>query len=191
MIASIYTTLQYFITERIPEIAYISLYNDQFNNHDSNRALPMPAVLIEILPINFENMLQQVQYAKVDVNIHFGTEIYNGFDRDDAMQDSSLEHLALLDKLYIGLNRVNSEMLPDEMKNELYMQGGFRRNSLSLNRYNSVIHHSVINGSFMIYDLSAIKTYNEIELSDIKLKTWYEPNPPFEGEPQAKEIDIK
>ena len=111
MISSIYKSLQYFITDRISEIKYISLYNDQFNQPLENRALPMPAVLIEILPINFENLLRQVQYAEVDINIHFGTEIYSGFDRDDAKQDSSLNHLILLDKLYVGLNNVNSYSL--------------------------------------------------------------------------------
>ncbi len=189
MIGQIYTTLQHFITERIPEIKYVTLYNNQFNQHLENRALPLPGILIEILPINFDDMLNNVQYAKVDVNIHFGTEIYNGFDRDDAMQDTSFEHLELLDKLYIGLNRVNSEDLPDEMKNELYIQGGFRRNSVTVNQYNSVIHHSVINGSFMLFDLSAVKKYTEVELKDVDLKVNYIPSPPFI--PEVKEINIK
>lgn len=189
MIAQIFKTLQYFITERIPEIKYVSLYNNQFNQPLDNRAIPTPAILIEILPINFDNMLKGVQYSKVDINIHFGTEIYSGFDRDDKMQDSSFEHLNLLDKVYIALNRVNSEDLPDEMKNELFQQGGLKRTGVQINQYNSVLHHSIIKAKFMLFDLSAIKLYNEYELEDINLKTWY--TEPYGHEEQAIEIDIK
>ena len=191
MIASIFKTFQYFITDRLPEIKYVTLYNNQFNNSDSNRALPMPSVLIEILPINFDNMLLNVQYAKVDINIHLGTEIYNGFDRNDKMQDRSFEHLKMLDKLYITLNNVNSANLPNELKDQLFIQGSFRRNRVTLNNYNSVINHSIINGSFMLLDYSAFKLYNEYELTDINIKTWYIPSPPFEGESQAITTLIK
>jgi len=191
MIGQIFSTLQYFITERIPEVKYISLYNNQFGNYEDNRQFDLPAVLIEILPINFDNLLNQVQYSEIQVNLHIGTEIYNGFDRNDKMQDRSFEHLQLLDKLFIGLNRVNSEELPEELKSEIFIQSGFRRNSVTVNPYNSVINHSVINGSFVLFDYSTVKKYNEIELTDIDVKTWYIPNPPFEGEPQAKKLHIK
>jgi len=193
MIASIFKTLQYFITERVPDIKYISLYNNQFNNSDSNRPLPMPAVLIEILPINFDDLLQNVQMSIVEVNIHLGTEIYNGFDRDDSMQDTSLDHLKLLDKLYIGLNRVNTQDLPDELKDDNYIiSAGFKRNRVTLQNYNSPINHSIINGSFKMFDLSAMKKWTEYELEDIKLKSWYYPIKP-EGpfNPDIKELDIK
>jgi len=175
MVSFIYKSLQYFITQRIPEIKYISLYNNQFNNSQTNRPIPYPAVLIEILPITFQNLANQMQYAEVNINLHFGTEIYNGFDRNDAMQDRSLEHLSLLDKLYVGLNRVNSEILPDEFKNEFYLQSAFNRTGLQLNLYNSVVNHSIITGKFIIYDSSAVKRYNEFELEDINVKSFYIP----------------
>jgi len=41
-----------------------------------------------------------------------------------------------------------------------------------------------------LFDLSAVTKYQEIELKDIDLKAWFIPNPPFEGEPQAKEVLI-
>ena len=188
MISSIYKTLQYFITERIEEIKYVSLYNDQFNRPSSNRATPTPAILIEILPINFDNLLKQAQYAQVNVNIHFGTEIVTSFDRDDAMQDTSLEHLVLLDKIYIALNRVNSNELPDEMQSDIFLQGGLKRTGLQINQYNSVMHHSIINATFMLFDLSAVKTYTELELTDINVKTWYKE--PFGEEAQAQTVII-
>jgi len=191
MIGFIYKLIQYYLTERVKDIKYISLYNNQFQDHVSNRSIPTPAVLIEILPINFDDLLNNVQYSKVNINIHIGTDNYNGYDRDDIMQDNSLEHLELLDKIYIALNRVTSLDLPDDLKNEMYIQGEFRRNSVTIDTYNSTIHHSIINGSFMLFDLSAVKKYQELELEDIKLKTFYIPNPPFEGELQAKEINIK
>lgn len=190
MISSIFTTLQYFITDRVEDIKYLSLYNNQFNQPDSNRALAMPAVLIEILPINFNDLLNNVQYAEIDVNIHVGTDNYTSFDRGDSMQDASLGHLQILDKLYIALNRVNSEELPEDMKSELFSQAMFKRVGVQLNQYNSSIYHSIIKGKFMFYDLSAVKRYNEYELTDIDVKYWYYPTPPFNGESEAKEVNI-
>jgi len=181
MISFIYKTLEYFITQRVPEIKYVSLYNNQFNNIEINRPINYPAVLIEILPIQFNDLLHNVQYSPVSVNIHLGTEIYNSFDRGDNNQTRSFEHLSLLDKLYIGLNRANSELLPDELKNELYIQGGFKRTGLRLNSYNTTINQSIITGNFIFFDNSAITRYNTIELEDINLTTHFYPVPPLNG----------
>jgi len=189
MFENIFKTIQYFITERIPEIKYVSLYNDQFNRPLENRAIPTPAILIEILPINFDNLLNNVQYAKVNVNIHFGTEIVNGFDRNDAMQDSSFKHLNLLDKIYLGLNNINSNDLPDNLKSDLFIQAGLKRTGVQVLQYNSTIHHSIINASFIFFDGSAVKRYTEYELTDINSKIWYQE--PFGHKEQAKILNIK
>jgi len=174
MVSNIYKMLEYFITERVPDIKYISLYNNQFNNSETNRAIPLPAVLIEILPINFNDYLSNVQYATVQVNLHLGTPIYNGFDRGDKMQDNSFKHLRLLDKLYIGLNKVNSSLLPDEYKNELFYNGIFKRNSVQFQTYNSIIHTSIISGSFAMLDKSAVDYYTMVELEDIVSDVFYD-----------------
>lgn len=190
MIANIYKTIEYFLTSRVTDLKYVSLYNDQFNNPLSNRALPMPAILIEILPITFKDLLNNVQYSEVEVNLHFGTEIVNGFDRDDSMQNNSFEYLQLLDKIYIALNNVNSQDLPDELKSDIFLQGGLVRTGLQLNQYNSTLYTAVIKAKFMLFDCSAVKQYTELELTDINLNTWYIPNPPFEGEGQSKGVII-
>lgn len=182
MIGQIYKTIQYFVRERIPEIKHISLYNRQFDVPRDNRAFDYPALLIEIDTIPFQNQLSQVQYAQVGIKLHIGTEIYAGFDSGDSMQDSSFEHLKILDKVFIGLNRVNSKELPAEMQDPMYPQSSLRRDSIRLLTGDGVVHHSIINCSFIITDLSAMKKYTEYELSDITLNSYYKPSPPFNGE---------
>jgi len=176
MVANIFKTIEYFITQRVPEIKYVSLYNNQFNNPESNRQIPLPAVLIEILPINFNDLLQNVQYAEVNVNIHLGTEIYSSFDRNDKMQDNSFNNLRMLDKLYISLNRINTSDLPPELKDELFYNAQLKRVGLQLTTTSSIIHTSIISTRFILFDTSAVQYYSEVELQDIQQSVVYDTN---------------
>jgi len=107
-----YQLLEYFITNNVPEIKYISLYNGQFQNIMKEREIPFPGALIEFDPIITDYYLGRVQNYEITITIHIGSEIYTGFERGDSRQDNSLDHLTLLDDVFVALDNKCTTDLP-------------------------------------------------------------------------------
>lgn len=109
MYKQLFLLFQYNIQKYLKEVRYVSLYNRQFENIQEEREFDYPAVLIEILPINYDNILGFNQTSIVNVRLHVGTTIYEGLELGDSQQNDALNHLNILDKLHLYLNNVATD----------------------------------------------------------------------------------
>lgn len=174
MISTIYKTIAYTIKERLPEIKHFDLYNNQYNNYEDNSPIRTPAVFLEIPPINMSQLLRGVQYGAINVNIHLFIDKFRGTEFNSKGFEKSLNDINIIDKLYVALNRCNSNIIPEDKRNDLFYQGAFKRTGITFNSGSIGTGQShIITGEFILLDKSAADLYNSVELSDINLDVKY------------------
>lgn len=104
IIQAIFTHLQGIIdVNNQPILKRIDLYNNQFDTYEKDHPLPLPAVLVEIMPIAWARVKRGVQMGKVNIRFHLGQELYSDSFQGSPSQSRALEVLDLVQKLYLAL----------------------------------------------------------------------------------------
>ena len=133
MIKSIYNLFKNNILEKIEEIKYVGLFVDQFNREKTSRVINYPAILIEILPFQLENLLGNTQHSIVSVKLHVATQLFNTQDYDDSMIDESVEFLSIIDKIKDKLTNLSSFADPIFVDNKYIVIGVTDCNNIEIN----------------------------------------------------------
>lgn len=97
------------IKQHCPSINYIALWNNQPNNRDREQAIPTPAVYIEFLDFDFENVQGKgkVQTAQGRIILHVEqeiiTELYSTKDKESDNQDDALKRFDIMQELHLAM----------------------------------------------------------------------------------------
>jgi hypothetical protein len=104
VILSLFQKLQTMVdVNNAPLIKRIALFNDQFNTYEKDHAIPLPAVLVEIMPIAWARVKRGVQNGTLNIKFHLGQEIYTDDFQGSATQAKALAVFDLLQSLYLTL----------------------------------------------------------------------------------------
>lgn len=129
MIEYLFKALQYLIAKELPEVKNIDLYFDQFLQQEvgKHQSMSNPRVLIEFGDFDFNDVLENITSADVEVTLHIAIDMLMGTEYKNKSQDKSFSSLALIDSFYTGLNHLNPLNLPDELKSDVYAFSKLRR----------------------------------------------------------------
>jgi len=174
MFSHIYKFLRYIIMENITDIKHIDLFNDQYENLDTNDPIPYPSILIEIEPdLEFEQYQSKLQIAQITVHLYLATEFASGLRSNDSKIDQSLEHLSLVDRVFKYIEGKSNNNLPDDLKSDIYEIGALHRSTVQfLPNYNNV---KITKTSFVFRfaDASAYPKYETTLLKEIEVNGEY------------------
>jgi hypothetical protein len=68
----LYNDIKKWITDRLPEVKNVRLYNNQFNREDVESAFLYPVIFISFPQTTYTNRLHRVQEAHITMTIHIG-----------------------------------------------------------------------------------------------------------------------
>lgn len=111
ILTTFYKTVMDRVLDAVPEVKYFDMFNDQFNNESDELPFEVPAVFIEILPIEWMSLGRKAQEAEVDFNIHIGTESLSETSNleTDKERNAGLYHLQLADKVFTALHGLTAQ----------------------------------------------------------------------------------
>lgn len=97
------------LKEKIPEIKYFDLWNQNVEFIEEESVWDRPAVFIEFLPIDWKAFGGGIQQADIVFNLHVVTD-YNAPSHDGSeYQAESLYAYDLLDRIHLSLHRMRGE----------------------------------------------------------------------------------
>lgn len=105
-LAGLYEAILQRIMAECPDVKYIDLYNDQYNNEEKENAFNSPAVLIEFPDFPLRSLGEGRQDADVPFFIHIGSEQYSEASsrEPDAVRARALAHLTIVDSIQKALH---------------------------------------------------------------------------------------
>lgn len=91
------------ITDRIkstvPEVRFISLWNQNTEQLEKQRAFRFPAVFVEFEAIQWSQLTRGARAADLRVRLHIVTETLAGPEDGGKYQDRALEHFDLIERI--------------------------------------------------------------------------------------------
>lgn len=87
------------IKERVPEVKFIDLFNNDLATLNGGAAFPLPAVFIEFESIEWKQMNNGARRGQVAVRLHILTRAVATHGADDPKQSEALAFFDLIDKV--------------------------------------------------------------------------------------------
>ena len=168
MFGYIYAFFLYIIENSIKDIKHVDLYNNQYSNLETNDAIPYPSVLVNIVPqTDFKQHSSRLQSAVINVELFLATEFISSLRKGSSNIGKAVEHLSLVDRLFITFDGLTNNDLPAELKSDKFEIGRIRRlNAELLNDYTS-IKVTKTTFTFNFADASAFIKLDDAILTDI------------------------
>lgn len=97
------------LAEKVPEIAFIDLWNDNVNALNGGTAFPFPAVFVEFETIEWRQQGNSARMGDVAVRLHIVTRavVVNG--SKDSRMEEALAYFDLIDRINAAMQRLSGE----------------------------------------------------------------------------------
>lgn len=105
----IYKAISERITEKVPEIKHIDLWNNNIAALSGGAVWPRPAVFVEFETIEWRQAQNRVRMADVAVRLHIITDAVSYSGSTDPKQDSALKFFDLLNKVNAAMQNLQGE----------------------------------------------------------------------------------
>jgi len=172
MFGYIYEFLVYMIKEKFIDIKHIDLFNNQYENAKESDSMPYPSVLIDIIPNEeFKQHSNKMQSCIVTVDLYLGSEFSSSLRANNKDLTKAIDYLKLVDKLFIGLEGVSNNDLPQSLRSEVYEIGTLHRQKVELLNNFSTLKVSKTSFIFKFADISARNQYIMQNLNSIDILT--------------------
>lgn len=148
------------ISQQVPEVKHIDLWNNNIAVLSGGAVWPRPAVFIEFETIEWRQQQNRVRMADIAVRLHIVTDAvsYNG--STDPKQDTALAFLDLLNKVNAAMQGLRGENF-----------AGFMLTTSATNHDHAELIESVERYITRAQDTSAmLNTLQSVEISSVNIR---------------------
>lgn len=147
------------LSEQVPDIAYLDLWNNNIAVLTGGAVWPRPAVFVEFETIEWRQEQRGARRGDVAVRLHIITDTvtYNG--SKDNRQEVALAYLDLIDRINAAMQGLRGENF-----------AGFMLTTSATNHDHAELMESVERYITSAQDITAVKQVNTISVPELQIK---------------------
>lgn len=97
------------LTEKVPDVAFIDIWNDNVNALNGGTAFPFPAVFVEFETIEWRQQGNSARMGDVAVRLHIVTRAVVANGSTDSRMEEALAYFDLIDRINAAMQRLSGE----------------------------------------------------------------------------------
>ncbi|MBQ9187340.1 MAG: hypothetical protein IJ144_05905 [Prevotella sp.] len=145
------------LTEKVPELQFIDLWNEQLATIQGN-TWPLPAVFIEFEQYDVHQQANHVRTAEISVRLHIITRAVNYNGSKDERMNQALAIFDLIDNINAAMQGLCGDCF-----------ASFMLTASATNHNHAELIESIERWTTRVTDASAIRKGQRVELSDIDI----------------------
>lgn len=97
------------LAEKVPEVAFIDLWNDNVNTLNGGTAFPFPAVFVEFETIEWRQQGNSARMGDIAVRLHIVTRAMTTNGSKDSRMEEALAYFDIIDRINAAMQRLSGE----------------------------------------------------------------------------------
>lgn len=155
----IFTAIAQRLADRIPEIRFIDLWNNNITTLNGGATWPLPAVFVEFETIEWRQQNNAARRGDVAVRLHIITRAIATHGHNDTKQSEALAFLDLIDSINAAMQGLRGENF-----------AGFMLTTSATNHDHAELLESVERYITSAQDTTAMRSVSQLAEVDLKLR---------------------